>query len=751
MLNRAIHILLTKLPTTKGIARFVLACLWGVCAMPVNAAYIQRYSAINNGAITFTGNTIGLNKAANTNAPGTSGAIGTFIAAGATTQDGTYPAGTTASWPQNASTATLSIPTGSSVLYAELIWSGSYSYGGESVMASLGNNVTLTTPLGTNSVAPVAATAQTLGTAGANGTCATAPCYYVRSANVTALVQAAGAGTYRVGGIPATQGNNENNANAGGWTLAVVYQNSALPSRNLTLFVGAEIAGAGAATVSGFCTPPTGPRSGRLLVSALEGDPSITGDTMLFGPTAATAIAVSGPNNPVGNFFASQINGDTGALNTNGSFGTVNSTPGGATSGARQGYDITNVDVSATLLNNQTAASASGTTTGDQYMINALALQINVGAPSFLITTKTVDKAATFVGDILTYTVRMDNTGGTADATNVVFTDVVPAGTSFIAGSVVVDGVANAGNPNAGINIGTVVAGGSRTVAFRVAVNSVPAAPANAIYSNSATWAYQFISCAGQPSTSGTVTTSPVSTTIARLAITKAVVPAGTVTPGTTLTYTVTLGNDGSANSSGTTLQDVIPAGTTYLPGSTMLNGTGLPDVAAAMPFAVARAVNSAGQAAGVLAVGATATVSFMAVVNNTTTAAVTNTASGDIDGAGAAPAQIAAVTTPIQRVANLSIQKTNGLNTVFSGGTTSYTITVSNFGPSDADGAVVIDPPANGLSCTSVLCNVASGAAACPAALTLAAFQSGVAIPALPANSSLAFLLNCSVTATGL
>ena len=39
------------------------------------AAYVNRYSNIANGALTFTGNTIGLNKAASTNAPGASGAI----------------------------------------------------------------------------------------------------------------------------------------------------------------------------------------------------------------------------------------------------------------------------------------------------------------------------------------------------------------------------------------------------------------------------------------------------------------------------------------------------------------------------------------------------------------------------------------------------------------------------------------------------------------------------------------------------
>jgi uncharacterized repeat protein (TIGR01451 family) len=751
MLNAFVYMPFINLLTPKKIGGFILACIVALSTTPLYAAYVQRYSTITNGAITFTGNTIGLNKAVGANTPGTNGAIGTFIAAGATTQDGTYPVGTTSTWQANASRAVLTIPAGSVVLYAELIWSGSYSYGGENVSASLGTAVTFATPLGVNSVAPAGATAQTLGTPSATNTCATAPCYYVRSANVTALVQAAGAGTYTVGGIPATQGNAEDNANTGGWTLAVAYQNTSLPSRNLTIFVGAEVAGAAAATVSGFCTPPTGPRSGRLAVSAIEGDSNITGDAMRFGPTAATTVAISGANNPVGNFFASQINGDSGALDTSGTFGTSNSPPGGALAGARQGYDITNVDISTTLLNNQTTAAAQGTTTGDNYMINALGLQINVGAPSFLLTTKAVDKATAVVGDTLTYTIRMDNTGGTADASGVVFTDAPPNGTTFLAGSLTVDGVANAGNPSAGITIGTVPAGGSRTVVFKVVVSSIPAAPAAASFTNSATWAYQFISCAGQPSTSGNVTTSPVTTTIARLAITKAVTPAGTATPGTTLTYTVTLNNNGTAASTGTTLQDLIPTGTTYVPGSTLFNGVAQPDIAGAMPYVTARTVNSAGQGAGVLAVGASATVSFVVTINNATTITVTNTATGDIDGAGAATAQTATVATPIQRIANLTISKTNGVSTVVAGGTTAYTITVANLGPSSADGAVVADPAAVGLSCTSVSCNVASGSAACPAPLTLAAFQAGAAIPAFPANSSLVFVLNCDITATGL
>ena len=726
----------------------LLAAISG--ATLVQAAYVNRYNTITNGALTFTGNTIGLNKTAGTNAPGASGAIGTFITTNATSVDGTYPAGTTSTWQTNASRAVLSIPPGSNVLYAELIWSGSYSYGTENVSAFLGNAVTFITPSGSNAISPTAATSQTVGVGTAAGACTTTPCYYVRSANVTSLVQAAGTGsiTFTVGGIPATQGDAENNANTGGWTLAVAYGNSTMPSRSLSIFVGAEIAGSPAASVSGFCTAPSGPRSGRLLVSAIEGDAGIAGDQMLFGPTAAGLVAQSGPNNITTNFFASQINNDAGNIDTSGSFGTANQTPGTSSAG-RQGYDIANVNVSASLGTNQTIAFAQGTTGGDQYLINALALQINVGAPIFLATVKQVDKAATVVGDTLTYTIRLDNTTGTADATNLVFTDAAPPGTSFIPGSVQVDGVANLGNPTTGLAVGTVAAGAIKVIKFSVVVNSIPASPSTALYSNTASWNYNFISCAGQPTTTGSITTNAVTTTIARLSLKKSVSPATGATPGSTLTYTVTLGNDGTAASLGTTAQDTVPAGVRYVLASTTLNTVAVPDSAGTMPYTSTTLVNSAGQIAGVLGVGETATLVFRVVVNNTATGTVTNTATGDIDGAGAAPSTTASAASPITLIAFLSITKTNGTTTVVAGGSTTYTITVTNAGPSAADGAVVKDAAAAGLACTTLSCS--SAGASCPVVLDIPTLQSaGLPIATLPANTSVTLALTCNVTATG-
>jgi uncharacterized repeat protein (TIGR01451 family) len=100
-----------------------------------------------------------------------------------------------------------------------------------------------------------------------------------------------------------------------------------------------------------------------------------------------------------------------------------------------------------------------------------------------------------------------------------------------------------------------------------------------------------------------------------------------------------------------------------------------------------------------------------------------------------------------------LTITKTNSLDTVTAGGTTSYTITLGNQGPSDAPNTVLTDPAATGLSCTAVTCSVGTGAAVCPVApaLSIANLQGGgVVISSFPANSSLSFQVECSVTATG-
>ncbi len=106
-----------------------------------------------------------------------------------------------------------------------------------------------------------------------------------------------------------------------------------------------------------------------------------------------------------------------------------------------------------------------------------------------------------------------------------------------------------------------------------------------------------------------------------------------------------------------------------------------------------------------------------------------------------------------VKPAANLTITKTDGVTVLLTGSTNAYTITVSNLGPAGADGAVLKDPAATGLDCTTITCS-ASGGASCPlpAQLFVSALQSGtgLGIPTFPASSSVTFVLSCSVTATG-
>jgi hypothetical protein len=109
--------------------------LVSVWASPAFAQYTTRYTAIANGAVTFTGNALGLDSEPNQNGQGTSGSIGTFITTNTGSRDITplpttapqFPFGTTNDWRQNGSQAVLRLPAGARVLHAELIWGGTFA------------------------------------------------------------------------------------------------------------------------------------------------------------------------------------------------------------------------------------------------------------------------------------------------------------------------------------------------------------------------------------------------------------------------------------------------------------------------------------------------------------------------------------------------------------------------------------------------------------------------------------------------
>lgn len=537
--------------------------------------FIQRYSNVKKGGILFCGNTLGLSKAPNVNLPGTEGSIGTFTSLDNTLQVGTFPQGTTLDYTRNGSRAILTLPANSTILYAELIWGGLFRSSVNNISALINNSVTFTTPQGQFTVAPDPLTAQTFNIPADNITVG----FYVRSANVTSLVQSALSGTYSTQGVPAlieAIDSRTADTNHAGWTLAVAYENATLPLRNLTIWSGGAVVSPNNAsttiTVSNFLTPSVLPITGKIFVSAQEGDAVLTGDQMLFGETIPTLALLSGPNNPQNNFFASQINNANGTLDTTGTFGTrnANAAAGTNTSACRQGWDITAVDVSNHLSASQSSAFIRFTSDGDLYVPNALALQIDSKGANITID-KSADKQFANVGEEITYTLVLKNTGE-VEATNVTISDLLPPETALVAGSITVDGTPYAGALP--VVIASIPAGGSVTVKFKVTANSLPSS--NPIF-NIARADYSFFPFAGYPA-NGFSNSNPAAVFIISEAMTntKSVDKAFAI-KGDILTYTSVIKNTGSVPVTNVIFKDEIPAGTTFVNGSVYIDGVNYP------------------------------------------------------------------------------------------------------------------------------------------------------------------------------
>jgi len=101
---------------------------------------------------------------------------------------------------------------------------------------------------------------------------------------------------------------------------------------------------------------------------------------------------------------------------------------------------------------------------------------------------------------------------------------------------------------------------------------------------------------------------------------------------------------------------------------------------------------------------------------------------------------------------ADLQVTKTNSVTAVDAGGSTTYSVVVTNAGPSAANGAIFRDAIATGLTKTNITC-IATNGAVCPTAANVAALitavEAGIAIPTLPSTGTLTFAITVTVDAT--
>jgi uncharacterized repeat protein (TIGR01451 family) len=173
------------------------------------------------------------------------------------------------------------------------------------------------------------------------------------------------------------------------------------------------------------------------------------------------------------------------------------------------------------------------------------------------------------------------------------------------------------------------------------------------------------------------------------------------VTPGTNVTYTLLVTNAGPSDAVDVALSESTPAGLTFVSASAPCT----------LGFPCALGTIAAGASAP------TVTVTFAVPSGYTTPDPISNTASASsatVDPATGNNSATASTTTSGAAIADLAISKTNGVATIVPGTTTTYTITVTNAGPSDAFGARVIDDFPAVLTGVTWTCTATPGSA-CP------------------------------------
>lgn len=166
----------------------------------------------------------------------------------------------------------------------------------------------------------------------------------------------------------------------------------------------------------------------------------------------------------------------------------------------------------------------------------------------------------------------------------------------------------------------------------------------------------------------------------ADLAVGVSTSPTGTVALGNNLTYSIALTNLGPSTATGVVLTNVLPTGVTYVSGS-------------ASQGVVARSGSLVTATLGSMAANATAQLTI--VVTPTATGTLTNTVTAASAVADAVSTNNVAVstTTAVTDSADLQVTLTGTPNPATIGANITYTIAVTNKGPSTATGVMVTNP----------------------------------------------------------
>jgi uncharacterized repeat protein (TIGR01451 family) len=622
----------------------------------------------------------------------------------------------------NSSSSTVSIPAGATIVQARLTWGAT----GDNTDDNGEATVKLDTPAeaGIN-YHPVSATyaSQCGGFSSDNANRG-----FACSADVTALAQAGGAGTYTVGGIEQRQstfldsdGNGTDSVDHwSGWGLYIVYSKPSEPLRRIVLSDGFQKVATATPTASvsltGFTAPASGTVTARLTYAVGEGDANILNDNAKLNST--TLDSRSTPD-----LMDSQISGLTHEASRSPSY--LNN----------YGFDFHSQQVDGAIPNGATSASFDFTTSGDTYYPFSTGITIDLSEPNVVLTKTLTDVNGGVVeaGDVLRYQIVAVNQGNDG-ASDVDITDQIPVHSTYVPGSMKVTAGADVGSrtdaagddqaefDGTGVTMrvgsgatssagGILTAnGGTATVTFDVVLDNNVGEGTSVV--NTANGSYQ-----GQTSLDSYSNPSTVASTPVRRADLTVTQTTGTLTAGQQGSISLTANNIGGASTHGNavTLTTSVPTGMTF---GSITSSTGWTCNTASLPtITCTRSDDLAGNSSYPV-VTYTVTPSQTAT-NVTFNASVSGGNENDTTNDTASNA------ITVQRSADLRVTNLVDKATANVGDTLTYTINGRNLGPSTTTGVQVTSTLPSGLQPLTAKigatnCTISGQAITCPSPGTL-------------------------------
>ncbi|WP_037314759.1 HYR domain-containing protein [Salegentibacter sp. Hel_I_6] len=200
---------------------------------------------------------------------------------------------------------------------------------------------------------------------------------YAAYVEVTELVRNNGTGEYWVADMELSEGNGGATGYYGGWGMIVIYENSQMNWRDITVFDGyAHVEGNVVANyqlpVSGFNTAQSGPVNMKMGIMAGEGDIAISGDYFQIKKNNSNSwLSLSHDQNTSNNFFNSSIENNGTGRTPNLSNNT--------------GIDISMFNIpnpeNSVIGNNQTNTTFRYGSTQDTYSIFSIAMSVDAYIP----------------------------------------------------------------------------------------------------------------------------------------------------------------------------------------------------------------------------------------------------------------------------------------------------------------------------------------------------------------------------------